>query len=94
MSLTSFVAHRSSNDKCPELPAGQFFSGAQIPRFLLMFGRSTLFVVSLQRNSISTSPASSIAVRKVAVICELKYESVSGVTHNYLIVAMSEAVYI
>ena len=31
MSLALFVAHRSSNDKCPELPAGQFFSGAQIP---------------------------------------------------------------
>ena len=31
MSLASFVAHRNSNDKCPELPAGQFFSGAQIP---------------------------------------------------------------
>ena len=36
-------------------------------------------------NSIPTSPASSVAVRKVAVICELKYERVSGVTPNYLI---------
>ena len=35
-------------------------------------------------NSIPTSPASSVAVRKVAVICELKYERVSGVTPNYL----------
>ena len=85
MSLASFVAHRSSNDKCPELPAGQFSVVLKFQAvFLLMFGRSTLFVVSLQRNSISTSPASSVAVRKVAVICELKYESVSGVTHNYL----------
>ena len=33
MSLALFVVHRSSNAKCPELPAaGQFsFSGAQIP---------------------------------------------------------------
>ena len=31
MSLALFVARRSSNNKCPELPAGQFFSGAQIP---------------------------------------------------------------
>ena len=31
MSLALFVAHKSSNDKCPELSAGQFFTGAQIP---------------------------------------------------------------
>ena len=31
MSLALFVARRSSNDKCPELPAGQSIRGAQIP---------------------------------------------------------------
>ena len=44
MSLASFVAHRSSNDKCPELPAGQFFSGAQIPSCIFVDVRPIDFI--------------------------------------------------
>ena len=59
-------------------PAGQFFC-IFVDVWPIDFIRGIL-----ERNSISTSPASSVAVRKVAVICEQKYESVSGVTPNYL----------
>ena len=85
MSLALFVAHRSSNDKCPELPAGQFFTGAQIPSCIFVDVWPIDLIRGILRNSIiSTSTASSVVLLKVAVICELKYESVSGVTPNYL----------
>ena len=97
MSLALLVAHRRSNNKCPELPAGQFFTRAQILSCIFVDVWPIDLIDSWYpcRGIVyqATSTASSVALRKVAVICELKHESLSGVTPNYLIICVHVAVH-